>query len=177
LKSILFNENLESLVKTIDPNAFLVKAIYFDKPNDSNWFVSWHQDIPINVNEKIETEGFTSWTNKKGMNAVCPPEEIVKNIFTVRIHLDTTNDKNGALKVIPGSHTKRFTNDEINSIVDVANPSMLEVQEGGIQLMKPLLLHSSSKSTNQKRRRVIHLEFSSNELPGELEWLEKELLN
>jgi predicted DNA-binding transcriptional regulator YafY len=177
LKSILFNENLESLVKTIDPNAFLVKAIYFDKPNDSNWFVSWHQDIPINVNEKIETEGFTSWTNKKGMNAVCPPEEIVKNIFTVRIHLDTTNDKNGALKVIPGSHTKRFTNDEINSIVDVANPSLLEVQEGGIQLMKPLLLHSSSKSTNQKRRRVIHLEFSSNELPGELEWLEKELLN
>lgn len=177
LKKLIFNENLEHLIKAINANAHLVKAIYFDKPNDANWFVSWHQDVPINVVEKIETDGFTSWTQKKEINSVCPPEEVLHNIFTVRIHLDTTTEKNGALKVIPRSHTKQFTNDEINVIIENANPAILEVREGGVQLMKPLLLHCSSKTLNQKRRRVIHLEFSSLDLPGKLEWLEKEVIN
>ncbi len=42
--------------------------------------------------------------------------------------------------------------------------------------MRPLLLHASSKSKSQKKRRVIHLEFTSTELPGDLEWLERETL-
>nr|WP_300356186.1 phytanoyl-CoA dioxygenase family protein [Fluviicola sp.] len=174
LKEFIFNENLKRLVKSIDPNAFLVKSIYFDKPDDSNWFVSWHQDIPINIQKKIETVGFTSWTKKKEINSVCPPEEFLHNIFTIRIHLDTTLEQNGALKVIPGSHTKRFTDDEIKTITAGAHPALMEVKEGGVQLMKPLLLHSSSKTQNQKRRRVIHLEFSSLDLPNGLEWLERE---
>jgi predicted DNA-binding transcriptional regulator YafY len=174
LKSLLFNENLERLVKTIDPNAFLTKAIYFDKPDDSNWYVTWHQDIPINVKEKIETEGFKAWTKKKDIHSVCPPEEVLKNIFTIRIHLDLTTIQNGALKVVPGSHTKQFSDEEKERITSKLDPTIIEVREGGIQLMKPLLLHSSSKSQSQKRRRVIHLEFSSMELPGELEWKERE---
>lgn len=174
LKALLFNENLERLVRTIDPDAFLVKAIYFDKPDDSNWFVSWHQDVPINIQRKIETDGFTSWTKKKEINSVCPPEEFLHNIFTIRIHLDTTTEQNGALKVIPGSHKKRFTDNEIKTITADASPVIMEVKEGGVQLMKPLLLHSSSKTQNQKRRRVIHLEFSSLKLPNGLEWLERD---
>lgn len=40
--------------------------------------------------------------------------------------------------------------------------------------MKPLILHASSKSTSQKRRRVIHLELTSYEFPSAIEWEEKE---
>lgn len=40
-------------------------------------------------------------------------------------------------------------------------------------LMKPLLLHSSSRTLNNNRRRVIHIEFSSITLPEELNWAEK----
>lgn len=174
LKALLFNENLERLVKTVEPNAFLTKAIYFDKPDDSNWYVTWHQDVPINVKEKIETAGFKAWTKKKDINSVCPPEDILKNIFTIRIHLDSTTIQNGALKVVPGSHTKQFSDEEKEKITSKLDPTIIEVKEGGIQLMKPLLLHSSSKSQNQKRRRVIHLEFCSLELPNGLEWLERE---
>lgn len=177
LKAILFNENLERLVKTIDTNAFLTKAIYFDKPDDSNWYVTWHQDIPINVTEKIETDGFKAWTKKKDIHSVCPPEEVLKNIFSIRIHLDETTLQNGALKVIPGSHTKQFSDEEKEKITSNVNPTIIEVKEGGVQLMKPLLLHASSKSQNQKRRRVVHLEFSSIELPNKLEWLERENLS
>jgi len=177
LKSLLLNDNILRIVNTIDSNAFLTKAIYFDKPDDSNWYVTWHQDIPINVKEKIETEGFKAWTKKKDIHSVCPPEDILKNILTIRIHLDSTTIQNGALKVVPGSHTKQFSDEEKEKITSKLDPTIIEVREGGIQLMKPLLLHSSSKSQNQKRRRVIHLEFCSIELPNGLKWLEKEKLN
>ncbi len=36
--------------------------------------------------------------------------------------------------------------------------------------MKPLLLHSSSRTTNQQKRRGIHLEFSNIELHKAIKW-------
>lgn len=48
-----------------------------------------------------------------------------------------------------------------------------EVKKGGILLMKPLLLHASKRTENQKNRRVIHIEFTDKELPNILSWKEK----
>ncbi|WP_338101633.1 WYL domain-containing protein [Psychroserpens algicola] len=174
LKDILFNKNFKKLIKTINKEAFLTKAIYFDKSPQDNWYVSWHQDVPINVLEKIETKGFTSWTNKKGVIGVRPPEDISKNTFALRIHLDDTTVKNGALKVIPGSHQKRLTDEEIKLITTNSIPFVSELGAGGVQLLKPLLLHASSASKVQRRRRVLHLEFSSIELPNGLQYAERE---
>ena len=152
------------------------KAIYFDKPPQANWHVNWHQDVPINVDKKIKLKGYTSWTKKQDIHSVCPPEEILKNIFTIRVHLDDADNKNGALKVIPGSHNKRLSDTEIQTITNNSVPFICEIPAGGIQLMKPLLLHASSKSINQKRRRVLHLEFTSTELPKGIDWLEREMI-
>ncbi|MCG0015479.1 phytanoyl-CoA dioxygenase family protein [Winogradskyella sp. E313] len=174
LKEVLFNKNFRKLIKSIDNNAFLTKAIFFDKSPKDNWYVTWHQDVPINVLEKVETKDFSSWTNKKGVISVCPPEAISKNIFSMRIHLDDTTVKNGALKVIPGSHNKRLSDDEIQLISTNSIPFISEVSSGGVQLLKPLLLHASSETKIQKHRRVLHLEFSSIELPNGLEYSEKE---
>ncbi|MDG5490996.1 phytanoyl-CoA dioxygenase family protein [Psychroserpens sp. SPM9] len=174
LKDILFNKNFKKLIKTINKEAFLTKAIYFDKSPQDNWYVSWHQDVPINVLEKIETKGFTSWTNKKGVIGVRPPEDISKKTFAMRIHLDDTTVKNGALKVIPGSHQKRLTDEEIKLITTNSIPFVSELGAGGVQLLKPLLLHASSASKVQRRRRVLHLEFSSIELPNGLQYAERE---
>ena len=174
LKPILFNENFRKLIKSIDKNAFLTKAVYFDKSPQDNWYVTWHQDVPINVSEKKDTKGFGSWTNKKGIISVRPPEEISKNTFTMRIHLDDTTLKNGALKVVPGSHKKRLDDEGIKLITTNSIPFVSEVKSGGIHLLKPLLLHASSESKLQRRRRVLHLEFSSMELPNGLEYAEQE---
>ncbi|WP_397364060.1 WYL domain-containing protein [Olleya sp. R77988] len=176
LKDILFNKNFRKLIRSIDKDVFLTKAIYFDKSPKDNWYVTWHQDVPINVLEKKETEGFKSWTNKKGVISVCPTEDISKNTFAMRIHLDDTTIKNGALKVIPGSHHKRLNDDEIKLITSNSIPFVSEVGSGGVQLIKPFLLHASSETTVQRRRRVLHLEFSSLVLPNGLEYAEKELL-
>ena len=176
LKDILFNKNFKKLIKSIDKNAFLTKAIYFDKSPKDNWYVTWHQDVPINVLEKIDTEGFSSWTNKIDVVSVRPPEAISKNTFSMRIHLDDTTVKNGALKVIPGSHNKQLGTEDIKLISTNSIPFVSEVVSGGVQLLKPLLLHASSETTVQKRRRVLHLEFSSIELPNGLQYAEREVL-
>lgn len=177
LKEVCLNNNLKKIISSFGEGLFLTKALYFDKPPQSNWYVTWHQDIPINVADKIVTEGFSGWTNKKGVISVIPPEEILKKTVTIRIHLDDTTSGNGALKIIPGSHKKIHSDEAIQTITESSIPATMEIQRGGVQLMKPLLLHASSKSTNQKHRRVIHLEFNSIELPNGLEWAEKEEVN
>ncbi|MFT3823188.1 MAG: phytanoyl-CoA dioxygenase family protein [Chitinophagaceae bacterium] len=151
---------------------FITKSIYFDKPVQSNWFVAWHQDLTISVDKKEPTEGFGPWTVKDEQFAVQPPVNILENNFTLRIHLDDTDEQNGALKVIPGSHLHGVVRPQ--SIADLASREVTcPVPRGGVMLMRPLLLHASGRTTNQQRRRVIHIEFSNTHLPPALQWAEK----
>ncbi|MGE8242800.1 MAG: phytanoyl-CoA dioxygenase family protein [Sphingobacterium sp.] len=171
--TIIFNDNLKDVIsKLLGADHFIVKSIYFDKPATSNWYVSYHQDLTISVLEKIDSDGFSNWTVKHNQYAVQPPLEILENIVTIRIHLDDTDAENGALNIIPGSHNKGIYRPET---VDwsMEQEKNCPVPEGGIMIMKPLLLHSSKRTSNNKRRRVIHIEFSSIELANNLCWAER----
>ncbi|MDX1959864.1 MAG: phytanoyl-CoA dioxygenase family protein [Leptospiraceae bacterium] len=171
--NLIFNKNLKLIIEEIfGKDYFVVKSIYFDKPEDSNWYVNYHQDLTISVDVKAELEGFSLWTSKQNQFAVQPPIEILKSIFTIRIHLDDTDSENGALKVIPKSHSKEIYKHN-HSDWETENEVVCEVSKGGIMIMKPLLLHSSSRTTNNKKRRVIHIEFSNKELPTEVNWSER----
>ena len=174
IQEIIFkNKVFKELLNTIcDKNYFLSKAIYFNKPSKSNWFVSYHQDLSICVKNKIAQDGYRSWTNKKVQLGVIPPLNILENIVTLRIHLDKTDETNGALKVISKSHkTGVIRVDENFDAAKEGEEVICTVNKGGIMLMKPLLLHSSQKSISENDRRIIHLEFCSEEIP--MEWLEK----
>ena len=98
--------------------------------------------------------------------------EILEHISTIRIHLDETDENNGALRVIPGSHLKKIYRPEHINWEEETELSC-KVPAGGVMLMKPLLLHSSGRTTNDQKRRVIHIELSNQELPEGLEWAEK----
>ncbi len=177
LKTLLFNQKLCTIIQQgMGEDYFLCKAIYFDKPAQSNWYVTWHQDIPINVLEKKEAPGFSGWTQKQDTISVMPPESYIKNIYTIRIHLDTTTAENGALQVIQKSHFNILTSEETLNLRQQKEPIFCEVEAGGIHLMKPLTLHASKKTTNDQPRRVIHLEFASLDLPEGLEWAEKVMI-
>lgn len=177
LKELLFNKNVIDILNTIYPSEyFLTKAIYFDKPSTSNWFVPYHQDLSISVNQKVETVGYSHWTFKKNQYGVQPPIEVLQNITTIRIHLDDTNAQNGALKVIPESHTKGVLRTDTKDW-NTDKEYICEVNKGGGMLMKPLTLHASNKTTNNKQRRVIHLEFCDQYLDTPLEWLEYQKVN
>jgi len=167
----IFNQNLKDIIEaTFGEGYFITKSIYFDKPEKSNWFVAYHQDLTISVDKKIEIENFENWTIKQNQFAVQPPKEILENNFTIRIHLDNTTKDNGALKVISESHSKGIFRVEN---LQTENETICEVEKGGIMIMKPLLFHASNKTTNNERRRVIHIEFSNQILPDGLEWSEK----
>jgi ectoine hydroxylase-related dioxygenase (phytanoyl-CoA dioxygenase family) len=172
LQPFLLKKEVTSLIKEMfDEEYFPVKSIYFDKPGNSNWFVSYHQDLTISVNTKAEIEGFGPWTVKHNQFAVQPPVDILQNNFTIRIHLDDTDENNGALRVIPGSHKKGVYRAET---IDWKNETedICKVNKGGIMIMSPLLLHASGRSTNNQKRRVAHIEFSKCELPKPLLWSE-----
>lgn len=172
LPNIIFNDNLKDIIKNLFGEGYFVsKSIYFDKPASSNWFVAWHQDLTISVKEKVDIPGFGPWTTKQNQFAVQPPLSVLENNFTVRIHLDHTNEENGALKVIPASHLKGIQRPE--TIDHQAEEKLCEVPAGGVMLMHPLLLHASGRSTGIAPRRVIHIEFSNQLLPEELEWSER----
>lgn len=173
LEPVVFNNNLLRIIHHIGgKDFFVVKSIYFDKPPASNWYVAYHQDLTISVKEKTDMPGFGPWTVKQNQFAVQPPVGILENNFTIRIHLDETNEENGALKVIPGSHNKGIQRPEKIDLKKETQESCC-VPKGGIMIMKPLLLHSSGRTTNDKRRRVVHIEFSNASLPGQLQWAEK----
>lgn len=169
---IIFNKRLASLINSVfGGEYFVVKSIYFDKPEDSNWFVAYHQDLTISVDKKLDIKGFGPWTVKHQQFAVQPPLSILEDNFTIRIHLDDTNEENGALKVIPQSHLKGIYRPK-NIDWTVETEVICPVQKGGIMLMKPLLLHASNRTSNHKRRRVVHIEFSRIILPETLRWSE-----
>lgn len=171
---IVFNDNLKNLISNILGNDyFIVKSIYFDKPEKSNWYVAYHQDLTISVDKKAEIENFINWTKKHNQFAVQPPISVLENITTLRIHLDETNSENGALKVIENCHSKGIYRPEN---IDWRNEkeATCDVLKGGVMLMKPLLLHSSGRTTNNEKRRVIHIELSNIDLPKELNWAEKQ---
>lgn len=147
---------------------FVVKSIYFDKPENSNWFVAYHQDLTISVESKLNIDGFGPWTVKQNQYAVQPPLSILENNFTIRIHLDDTDSENGALKVISGSHKKGVVRSNLNGEGEV----FCSVKKGAVMFMSPLLLHASNRTLTNRKRRVIHIEFSNQQLPDGLKWSE-----
>ena len=169
---IVFSDKLNDLITRIfGEEYFVVKSIYFDKPENSNWFVSYHQDLTISVDRKLEIDGYGPWSAKHNQFSVQPPLEVLQDNFTIRIHLDDTSHENGALRVIPGSHLKGICRPETIDW-EVEKETVCSVPKGSVMIMKPLLLHSSSRTTNSNKRRVVHIEFSRQKLPYDLHWAE-----
>ena len=149
----------------------LVRAIFFDKNPDKNWLVSWHQDKTVSVNKKHNIDGWGPWSLKDNTHHVQPSESVLNNMVTFRIHLDDSNADNGCLKVIPNSHASGvLTQLEIDSLVKKAIFVECEANAGDMLIMRPLILHASSKAKLPKHRRVIHMEFSGYELPKGIDW-------
>ena len=158
-----FAEDVIHELRPFYKNLFFNRSIFFNKTPDKNWAVLWHQDHTISVKEKTEIEGYDPWSIKEGIPHVQPPEEILKEMVTVRIHIDSNDENNGALKVIPRSHKKGVLNrDNIQQLSQNEYIHTCNCPSGSILLMKPLILHSSDSShVNESNRRVLHLEFLS----------------
>jgi ectoine hydroxylase-related dioxygenase (phytanoyl-CoA dioxygenase family) len=80
----------------------------------------------------------------------------------LRVHLDDSTSENGPLRVIPGSHERGILSDAgIRELVAREHPHECIVARGGVLVMRPLLVHASSKSAAPAPRRVLHIEYAS----------------
>ncbi|PSB51330.1 phytanoyl-CoA dioxygenase family protein [Chamaesiphon polymorphus] len=166
------SQEIRALVEPIlGDTARVVRGIFFDKQPNANWKVPWHQDLSIAVKQHLDLPDYHPQSIKEGVPHVQPPIAILERMLTVRIHLDRTDESNGALKVIPGSHRQgKLTTPQIDEWKQLNRAISCNCQAGGVLLMRPLLLHSSSIATTPSHRRVIHLEYADRPLDKGLEW-------
>lgn len=149
--------------------AFAYRATLFDKTPTANWLVAWHQDLVIPVRERNDAPGFGPWSNKHGTWFVQPPASVLAASLALRVDLDGSNETNGALRVLPGTHHEGVLSAQrIADLAATVAAVPCHVPAGGALLVRPLLLHASSKATQPAHRRIVHLEFTAAPLPAPL---------
>jgi ectoine hydroxylase-related dioxygenase (phytanoyl-CoA dioxygenase family) len=133
--------------------------------------VALHRDLSIPVSEPIDSVRCTGWSEKDGSLFVQPPTSVLEELVAIRVHLDDCDERNGALRVVPGSHRLgRLSSAQACLARDVRGDRRVPVAMGGVMVMRPLLLHSSSKVSLDLPRRVLHFVFGPGTLPGGLRW-------
>lgn len=148
-----------------------VQCTYFEKSKAHNWLVPIHQDLAIPVRERREAPSFTAWSQKEGAIFVQPPAPVLQQLFAVRVHLDPCSELDGPLQVVPGSHELGvLTAEAAMSTRDARGVVSCLAGVGDALLMRPLLLHASSKASGSSMRRVLHFLFGPPELPHRMEW-------
>lgn len=172
VRDLAASDEIRSLViPVLGPECFAVRATFFDKVPGANWNLRWHQDGVIAVRERIETPGFTAWSQKAGVWQVRPPEGVLAGMLAIRVHLDDCPRQNGALRVLAGSHQRLLDRGEIVADKSLFREYVCEVGCGGVVAMRPLALHASSSAESPVNRRVIHLEYAAADLPTPLAWV------
>lgn len=138
------------------------RATLFDKSADTNWLVVWHQDTALPMRERREVPGWGPWSVKSGVRYAHAPERPLAEVLALRIHLDDSTAENGPLRVLPGSHRMGvLSDDSIEALTAQLDPVECLVPRGGALLMRPLIVHSSSKSKSKAPRRVLHIEYAA----------------
>ena len=147
-----------------------VQCTYFEKSRARNWLVPIHQDLSIPVAERVDSPALCGWSEKEGALFVQPPADVLEQMIAVRLHLEDCGEDDGPLRVEPGTHVhgrigpaeaaQRHSSAEVTCSVDA----------GGAVVMRPLLLHASSKASGTGLRRVLHFLFGPPALPYGLKW-------
>ena len=156
-----------------DTEPTLVRAILFDKTPQQNWLVAWHQDKTVCVTHKKDLTGWGPWSLKGRVIHVQPPLPVLEQQLALRIHLDTANLENGCLKILPASHRAGLIDERKIPDMNKEHAVACEAEVGDVLLMKPHVLHASSKAQKPASRRVLHLEFSTYRLPEGMAWAAK----
>jgi len=148
-----------------------VQCTAFFKTPETNWLVSLHQDLSIPVQERVQNPECRGWSNKQGVLFVQPPVAVLESLVAIRVHIDACSAENGALRIVPGSHRLgRLATDAHAKIRDASGERVVPVERGGALLMRPLLLHASSKAVVPNGRRLLHFVFGPRTLPLGLRW-------
>jgi ectoine hydroxylase-related dioxygenase (phytanoyl-CoA dioxygenase family) len=153
------------------PRAQPVRVVFFNKSEANNWALGWHQDRVVALKERIETPGFTNWTNKAGIWHAEPPIDLLQRMLSVRVHLDPATTESGCLQLALGSHRlgKIFAEDA-DAVASRFEVEDCVAERGDVLIANALLLHRPSPSRSKAGRRAIRIDYCAEELPPPLEW-------
>src|SRR5687767_4048613 len=147
--------------KALGDVAVPFRATLFDKSARANWLVVWHQDTALPLESRNDSTEWGPWSMKARILYAHAPAWALSRVLALRVHLDASTNENGPLRLIPGSHLGGVLNaDEILDFTRTREKVEALVPRGGVLAMRPLLIHSSSKSRGVEARRVLHLEYA-----------------
>jgi len=153
----------------LPPGHVVVQCTFFEKSEYVNWLVPVHQDLSIPVRERVDDTVLCGWSRKEDGWYVQPPAGLLEQMVAVRLHLDPCGAGDGPVHVVPGSHQQGTISPQ-EAVAMRQNEVACLAAPGDVLVMRPLLLHRSSKATGNSRRRVLHFLFGPAELPHGLEW-------
>src|SRR5262249_50557598 len=120
------------------------RATLFEKSGAANWLIPWHQDTALPLVKRFDSTGWGPWSEKAGAAYAHAPAWALTRVIALRVHLDASDADNGPLRVIPGSHLAGVLSDQTVLEWAAANePVECCVPQGGVLVMRPLILHSS----------------------------------
>lgn len=154
---------LERMVRigVLDQSAVAIQCNLFSKRASSNWKVAVHQDLVMPVAAPVDDERLSGWSVKDGVHYARLPDPLLRKMLAVRLHVDACLVGDGPLQVVPGSHREgALPVNTLASMADRLGRVRCEAQAGQLILMRPLLVHASSKATDPAgARRVLHYVF------------------
>jgi ectoine hydroxylase-related dioxygenase (phytanoyl-CoA dioxygenase family) len=162
------------IASLLPADAVAVQCTLFEKSPENNWLVAFHQDLSIPVAARVESDACAGWSEKDGLTFVQPPVNVLTQMLAVRLQIDEPAGGDGALRVIPGSHRNgKLSQGEVRSFRAARSELSCEVARGGVLVLRPLLLHASSKIAGASSRRVLHFLFGPASLPDGLRWADR----
>jgi len=157
------------LAPVLAPDLVALQCICFEKSAELNWLVSVHQDLSFPVQGHTAHPDWKAWSSKGGTTYVQPPVPVLDQLLAVRLHLDACGAGDGPLVVVPGSHRQGVIAPEV-AVSLRAQEKACPAAAGDALLMRPLLLHRSSKALGSSRRRVLHFVLGPRHLLDGMGW-------
>jgi ectoine hydroxylase-related dioxygenase (phytanoyl-CoA dioxygenase family) len=157
-------EMIELAREVLGPAAFPFRATLFDKSPKSNWLVVWHRDTALPLRERFEVSGWGPWSVKEGIQYAHAPTGALSQVVALRVSFDDSTIENGPLRVLPRTHMLGvLSDDSVHELATRSAPIDCIVPKGGVVIMRPLLIHASSKSHSETPRRVLHIEYAASD--------------
>jgi ectoine hydroxylase-related dioxygenase (phytanoyl-CoA dioxygenase family) len=156
--------------EALPARARAVQCTFFEKSAAKNWLVPIHQDLSIPVSGRVDHAALSGWSEKEGAIFVQAPDNVLEQMLAVRIHVDHCSREDGPLRIVPGSHERGRIEPAQASIAGRTAGVVVQAKRGDALLMRPLVLHASSKSSGSSLRRVLHFVFGPEVLPYGLAW-------
>jgi ectoine hydroxylase-related dioxygenase (phytanoyl-CoA dioxygenase family) len=146
----------------VGPGAVPFRATLFDKSPAANWLVVWHQDTALPLRERVADAAWGPWSSKAGVLYAHAPAWALERVVALRVSLDDSSGTNGPLRVLPDTHLRGVLSDvAIEQLARSATPVDCIARRGAVVAMRPLTVHASSKSIDDRPRRVLHIEYAA----------------